>query len=178
MIGGTRQSNIAPTFGGEVMGGALSIQEGRRIPVSRWGCIDRMERIRDVVDAISVWIDFNIDSAEMFLIVIAAVLVGSVFICVFLVSVSKHRSAAELAHYGGSLRQPRSFVCGICLHRSYAESHIKRRYCVKCDKHFPDSPNVARFPEIQPRDWPPKAPGRAHRNLAERAAADRTATRV
>ena len=137
-----------------------------------------MERIRDLVDAISVWIEFNINSAAMFLIVIAAVFLMSVWICLFLISISQQRAAIELANYGGSLRQPRSFVCRICFHRSYAASHIERRYCVKCDKSFPDSDNVARFPDIETRGWPAKTRTPANRNMAERAAADRRATRA
>lgn len=137
-----------------------------------------MERIHDLGDAISVWIDFNIDSGGMLLIAAAAVFLVSASIFIFMISIVKQRAAVELANYGGSLRQPRSFVCRICFHRTYAESHIKQRYCVKCDKSFPESGNVTRFPKIESRDWPAKAREPAYRNMADRPAADRRSTRA
>lgn len=63
----------------------------------------------------------------------------------------RHKSRLELDHYGkfrGS-GPARSFVCPECLRRSYAPSHIERRWCSKCEKSFPE-PKTAE-PEKLPR---------------------------
>ena len=52
----------------------------------------------------------------------------------------KHKSRVQLDHYGkyrGSA-PAKSFVCPECLHRSYAPSHIARRWCARCAKSYPE----------------------------------------
>jgi len=53
----------------------------------------------------------------------------------------KHQDRVELDHYGKYRgRGPaKSFVCPDCLTRSYAPSHVARRWCAKCEKSFPES---------------------------------------
>jgi len=51
----------------------------------------------------------------------------------------RHHERIALDHYGkyrGS-GPAKSFVCPTCLSRSYAPSHIARRWCVRCQKEFP-----------------------------------------
>jgi len=51
----------------------------------------------------------------------------------------RHQSQVALDHYAkfrGS-GPAKSFVCPACLTRSYAPSHIARRWCAKCQKHYP-----------------------------------------
>ena len=51
----------------------------------------------------------------------------------------RHHERVALDHYGkyrGS-GHAKSFVCPTCLSRSYAPSHIARRWCAKCQKDFP-----------------------------------------
>jgi len=52
----------------------------------------------------------------------------------------RHKARLELDHYGkfrGSAAA-RSFVCPECLTRSYAPTHIEKRWCVKCQKIAPE----------------------------------------
>jgi hypothetical protein len=67
--------------------------------------------------------------------------------------VMKHKGQIELDHYGkyrGTGRAS-SFVCPDCLHRSYAPSHVARRWCAPCAKSFPEKPKISR-PEAQPAE--------------------------
>ena len=67
----------------------------------------------------------------------------------------KHKDRVELDHYGKYRGggPAKSFVCPDCLTRSYAPSHIARRWCAKCDKSFPErKPN-----ESAPKVWRPEA---------------------
>jgi len=51
----------------------------------------------------------------------------------------RHHERIALDHYGkyrGS-GPAKSFVCPTCLSRSYAPTHIARRWCVRCQKEFP-----------------------------------------
>ncbi|HWI84973.1 MAG TPA: hypothetical protein VNT42_01440 [Sphingomonas sp.] len=60
----------------------------------------------------------------------------------------KRKSQIELDHYGkyrGSAAA-KSFVCPECLKRSYAPSHIARRWCSSCAKSFPEKARIARPP--------------------------------
>lgn len=52
----------------------------------------------------------------------------------------KHQGRVELDHYGKYRGQgpAKSFVCPDCLTRSYAPSHVARRWCGKCEKSFPE----------------------------------------
>ena len=65
--------------------------------------------------------------------------------------VIKHEGRIELDHYGryrGS-SAAKSFVCPDCLHRSYAPSHILKRWCARCAKSFPEKLKIDR-PASQP----------------------------
>lgn len=52
---------------------------------------------------------------------------------------SRHREKIELDHYvrSGRTGPLRSFVCPACFNRSYAPSHIARRWCARCQRSFP-----------------------------------------
>jgi len=52
----------------------------------------------------------------------------------------KHKDRVELDHYGKyrGAGPAKSFVCPECLTRSYAPSHVARRWCAKCEKSFPE----------------------------------------
>jgi len=66
----------------------------------------------------------------------------------------RHKDRAELDHYGkyrGS-GPAKSFVCPDCLTRSYAPSHIARRWCAKCAKTFPERKAKVWRPEPQPAE--------------------------
>ena len=52
----------------------------------------------------------------------------------------RHKDRVELDHYGKyrGAGPAKSFVCPECLTRSYAPSHVARRWCAKCEKSFPE----------------------------------------
>ncbi|WP_404711458.1 hypothetical protein [Sphingomonas sp. MMS24-J13] len=54
--------------------------------------------------------------------------------------VDRHRARYKLDTYGrpSGIKPAKSFVCPDCLHRSYAEQHIRERFCLKCGKSFPE----------------------------------------
>lgn len=66
----------------------------------------------------------------------------------------KHQDRVELDHYGKYRGNgpAKSFVCPDCLTRSYAPSHIARRYCGKCEKSFAE-----RSPQARSKAWQPEA---------------------
>lgn len=120
-----------------------------------------------MVDAVGVWIDFNVGSGNMVFLAITFVFLLSASACILAISISRHSAAAELAHYGGSRRKLSSFVCQVCLHRSYAESHIRRRYCARCDKTFPEAPKTWAYKELAPDEYRPGVSRIHYRRLAE-----------
>ncbi len=63
----------------------------------------------------------------------------------------KNAEKVALDNYGRHPGQARlaSFSCPTCLHRSYARSHIERRYCVRCDRTYPEKPKIWK-PEEKP----------------------------
>jgi len=126
-----------------------------------------MESVRNLTDAIAVWIDFNIDSAGLLLLTALIMTLLSAAIGAAAISVFRHKAAAELANYSGSGRQLSSFVCKVCMHRSYAKSHIERRYCVRCDKCYPEAPKILKFQEIVPNEGPANLTAARYHNLAE-----------
>lgn len=67
----------------------------------------------------------------------------------------KHQDRAELDHYGKYRGggPAKSFVCPDCLTRSYAPSHIARRWCAKCEKSFPERKKS----ETTAKVWRPEA---------------------
>ena len=80
--------------------------------------------------------------------------VGGVVGPLIMLSLMRHKDRAELDHYGkyrGS-GPAKSFVCPECLTRSYAPSHVARRWCAKCDKTFPPGSPKAWRPEAQPAE--------------------------
>ena len=56
----------------------------------------------------------------------------------------RHKARVELDHYGKfrGAAAARSFVCPDCLTRSYAPTHIRDRWCVKCEKTAPERVRV------------------------------------
>ena len=73
---------------------------------------------------------------------------ASAFLCVavpfVMLAVIKHKGRIELDHYGKYRggAAARSFVCPDCLHRSYAPSHIAKRWCARCEKDFPEKLSI------------------------------------
>lgn len=126
-----------------------------------------MESVRNLTDAIAVWIDFNIDSGGLFLLTALIMTLLSAAIGVAAISVSRHKAAAELANYSGSGRHLSSFVCKVCLHRSYAKSHIQQRYCARCGKYYSEAPKILKFHEIAPNECPANLTATRYPNLAE-----------
>jgi hypothetical protein len=59
---------------------------------------------------------------------------------VLILSAMRHKARVELDHYGKfrGATAARSFVCPECLTRTYAPTHIKNRWCAKCQKSFPE----------------------------------------
>lgn len=113
-----------------------------------------MRDLDALLDTVSVWIDFNIDSSAMLLLVVAIICAASWAICLLLLYISRQNDGIELARYGTKLRPLKSFVCQVCLHRSYAESHIRQRYCSRCDKFFAAGPKVWKIQEIRAAEDP------------------------
>lgn len=64
----------------------------------------------------------------------------SLFTPLLMLVMMKHRDRVELDHYGKYRGggPAKSFVCPDCLTRSYAPSHVARRWCAKCEKSFPE----------------------------------------
>jgi len=86
----------------------------------------------------------------LIILVIGLALTVSVAAPVIGLFIMRHKDRAELDHYGkyrGS-GPAKSFVCPECLTRSYAPSHVARRWCAKCQKSF--LPNAAGDQKIEP----------------------------
>lgn len=79
------------------------------------------------------------DNILIFLIVGLA-LGACLFTPLMMLILMKHRARVELDHYGKyrGTGPAKSFVCPDCLRRSYAPSHVARRWCAKCEKSFPE----------------------------------------
>ena len=93
----------------------------------------------------AAWDGLVLDNILIFLVIGLAI--GA---CVIMLMLMRHKARVELDHYGkyrGS-GPAKSFVCPECLTRSYAPSHIARRWCAKCEKSFP---------ERKPKVWKPEA---------------------
>lgn len=89
--------------------------------------------------------------------VIGLALAASVLTPLVMMVFMKHQDRVELDHYGKYRGQgpAKSFVCPDCLTRSYAPSHVARRYCGKCEKTFPERERD--MPEAQLKAWRPEA---------------------
>jgi|KBSMisStaDraftv2_1062788.scaffolds.fasta_scaffold03142_9 hypothetical protein len=137
-----------------------------------------MARLGDVVDGIAIWIGFGFGSFGALFLVMVGVGLVSAGVCLTILRAQKHAAAAELAHYGSSLRSPRSFVCKVCLHRSYAESHIRRNYCARCDRTFPGPLKVWDFQAQSRTEYPAGSQTGRYRDLTKSAGPDRRRTRA
>jgi hypothetical protein len=53
---------------------------------------------------------------------------------------ARHRARFQLDNYGRrpGLTRLTSFACPECLHRSYAPQHVRDRFCIRCNKSFPE----------------------------------------
>jgi hypothetical protein len=101
-------------------------------------------------DFLAVWMDASgEDPSLLYLFLVLGALTLSVSFGLLMVYLSKQKAAIELAHYGSKRRPLNSFVCKVCLHRSYAVSHIKRRYCARCDKTYPEKAKIWRLDEAR-----------------------------
>jgi hypothetical protein len=52
----------------------------------------------------------------------------------------RHRAQHRLDTYARppGLKPLTSFSCPDCLHRSYAPVHVRERFCIRCNKSFPE----------------------------------------
>jgi len=92
-----------------------------------------------------------LDNILIYLVIGAAVAVCLITPFVMLLTM-KHKARVELDHYSkyrGS-GPAKSFVCPECLRRTYAPSHVARRWCVQCDKSFPEKGG-------KEKSWKPEA---------------------
>lgn len=76
---------------------------------------------------------------ELALLIAFAIAAASGTVIAYLL-INRQRASSKLNVYG---RPPGTkpliaFVCPDCLHRSYAQQHINTRFCLKCDKSFPE----------------------------------------
>lgn len=126
-----------------------------------------MEGLRNLADRIAMWVEFNVGSTEMAVLIVLIVVLASASAAVIAVSIARRSAAAELAHYGFGPHRLRSFVCRVCLHRSYAESHIRRRYCARCDKTYPDEPKTWKLQEAGSNEYPASVTRIHYRGLNE-----------
>ena len=97
----------------------------------------------------AAWDGLVLDNILIFLVIGLAIGACLVMPAIMLM-LMRHKARVELDHYGkyrGS-GPAKSFVCPECLTRSYAPSHIARRWCAKCEKSFP---------ERKPKVWKPEA---------------------
>ena len=106
----------------------------------------------------------------LIILVIGLALTVSVAAPVIGLFIMRHKDRAELDHYGkyrGS-GPAKSFVCPECLTRTYAPSHIARRWCARCEKSFPEKslpeksiPERSTAPKqwsgVKPKVWQPDA---------------------
>jgi hypothetical protein len=81
----------------------------------------------------------DIDGLIVYLMV-GLVLTACVVVPLCMLVMVKHKSMIELDHHGKfhGKAAAKSFVCPHCLRRSYAPSHIERRWCARCEKRFPE----------------------------------------
>lgn len=88
-------------------------------------------------------------------VVIGLALGTCVFSPLLMLVLMKHKDRVELDHYGKyrGAGPAKSFVCPDCLTRSYAPSHIARRWCGKCEKSFPERKSKGTASKV----WQPEA---------------------
>ena len=107
-----------------------------------------MNAIETFLGDAPLWLAFNLGNALAILTASTAIIAPSLAIVLFMAHRAKRQKAMELARYGACRRPLTSFVCKTCLHRSYAATHVRLRYCVQCDKYYPDKPKVWRCDDV------------------------------
>jgi len=99
------------------------------------------------------WDGLVLDNILIF-IVIGLAIGACVVIPLLLLAMMRHTDRVNLDHYGkyrGS-GPAKSFVCPDCLTRSYAPSHVARRWCGRCEKTFPEKKPKVWKSETQPAE--------------------------
>lgn len=84
--------------------------------------------------------NFLFSDSTLIVLVAAIAVVVAVSAPLVILAALRHKARVELDHYGkfrGS-GAARSFVCPECLTRTYAPTHIQKRWCAKCEKSFPE----------------------------------------
>jgi len=110
-----------------------------------------------------------LDNVLIFL-VIGLALGACVVVPLLMLTLMRHKERVELDHYGKyrGTGPAKSFVCPECLTRTYAPSHIARRWCARCEKSFPEKslpeksiPERSTAPKqwsgVKPKVWQPDA---------------------
>ena len=73
-------------------------------------------------------------------ILLGIAIVASIATAVSYLLLERHKARFKLDNYGRppGIKPLSSFVCPTCLNRTYAPQHIKDRYCMKCDRSYPE----------------------------------------
>jgi len=81
-----------------------------------------------------------INDRTLVLLVAAIAVIIAVASPIVILSIMRNKARVELDHYGKfrGTSSARSLVCPECLTRTYAPTHIKNRWCVKCQKTIPE----------------------------------------
>jgi ribosomal protein S27AE len=87
----------------------------------------------------AAWDGPELDNILIYL-VIGLALGACIITPLMMLALMKHQDRVQLDHYGKYRGggPAKSFVCPDCLTRSYAASHVARRWCGKCEKSFPE----------------------------------------
>jgi len=97
----------------------------------------------------SIGLFFEDDSNILTLLAIVT-LIFALLAPIVALTVIRQKARVELDHYGKfrSSMAAKSFVCPTCLTRSYAPTHIEKRWCMKCQKTAPERPKnkIAKAP--------------------------------
>jgi len=117
-----------------------------------------MNAIETFLGDTALWLAFNLGNALAILAGSTAIIASSLTIVLFMGHRAKRQKAVELARYTACRRPLTSFVCKTCLHRSYAATHVRLQYCVRCDKYPPDKPKVWRCDDVDKVRISPEKP--------------------
>ncbi len=76
---------------------------------------------------------------EMGVFAVLAIVAAGVAVISYIL-LERHRARYKLDNYGRppGIKPLVSFVCPDCLHRSYAPQHVRDRFCLRCNLHFPE----------------------------------------
>ena len=99
------------------------------------------------------WFIGYIDDRDLAILVVTLSALFAVVAIVVILTAMRHRARIELDQYGkfrGS-GPAKSFVCPDCLNRSYAPSHVEKRWCPKCQKVAPKRIKAQKLPK--PPRW-------------------------